>query len=159
MSAAPEQVASEVRAIPADGLPALLALYEHLHPSEQHDPHSAVAAQMWNEILASPRYRYLGAYVGDVLVSACALTLVPNLTRGCMPYGLIENVVTHAAYRNRGFGKAVLRSALSFAWTQGCYKVMLLTGRKDEPTFGFYESVGFDRHDKQAFVAKPVASG
>jgi hypothetical protein len=32
---------------------------------------------------------------------------------------------------------------------------MLLTGRKNEGTYQFYESVGFDRHAKQAFLAKP----
>lgn len=32
---------------------------------------------------------------------------------------------------------------------------MLATGTKKEEKLRFYESVGFDRHDKQAFVAKP----
>jgi hypothetical protein len=54
----------------------------------------------------------------------------------------------------------VLAEALSFAWSQGCYKVMLMTGRKDEATFQFYESAGFNRNDKQAFIAKtPVDQG
>ena len=98
---------------------------------------------------------YLGGFVHDELVTSCVLVTVLNLTRGCKPYGLIENVVTHAAHRNRGYGKAVLAEALSFAWSQGCYKVMLMTGRKDEHTLRFYEQAGFDRHGKQAFVAKP----
>lgn len=70
---------------------------------------------------------------------------------------VIENVVTHSAHRSRGHGQALLRHALSFAWSQGCYKVMLMTGRKDEAIFRFYESAGFDRHDKQAFIARPEA--
>jgi len=41
------------------------------------------------------------------------------------------------------------------AWVEGCYKVMLLTGRKDEAISRFYESAGFDRPAKQAFVARP----
>jgi hypothetical protein len=32
---------------------------------------------------------------------------------------------------------------------------MLLTGRKDEAIFNFYESAGFNRDEKQAFVARP----
>ena len=36
-----------------------------------------------------------------------------------------------------------------------CYKAMLLTGRKNEGIYRFYESAGFDRHAKQTFVAKP----
>jgi len=35
---------------------------------------------------------------------------------------------------------------------------MLLTGRKNEETYRFYKSVGFDRHAKQAFLAKPRKS-
>ena len=32
-----------------------------------------------------------------------------------------------------------------------------MTGRKDEATLRFYEGAGFDRHGKQAFVARPPA--
>ena len=63
--------------------------------------------------------------------------------------------VTHASHRRRGYGREVLHQALEEAWSLGCYKVMLLTGRKDEATFRFYEAAGFDRNAKQAFVAKP----
>jgi GNAT superfamily N-acetyltransferase len=61
------------------------------------------------------------------------------------------------AHRRQGYAKAVLLEALKDAWAASCYKVMLLTGRKDEATFRFYESVGFDRNGKQAFIAKPTA--
>jgi GNAT superfamily N-acetyltransferase len=95
--------------------------------------------------------------VEQTLVSSCALSVIPNLTRGCKPYGLIENVVTHSNHRNQGYGKALLAHTLAYAWSVGCYKVMLLTGRKDPATFQFYESAGFNRHEKQAFIAKPMA--
>ncbi len=134
----------------------LLALYAHLHASDAPLPDESAVQEVWREIIANPRLKYFGAYEAGRLVSSCTLTIVPNLTRGCRPYGLIENVVTHAEYRRRGFGSAVLRAALDQAWTAGCYKVMLLTGRKDEGTFRFYESVGFDRNSKQAFLARPT---
>ena len=41
---------------------------------------------------------------------------------------------------------------MTYAWSRNCYKVMLLTGRKNEATYRFYESAGFDRHAKQAFT-------
>jgi GNAT superfamily N-acetyltransferase len=138
-------------------LDALLALYTHLHDSDAPLPGPAVVASIWRELTTNPRYRYVGGFADGTLVSSCTLTIVPNLTRGCRPYGVIENVVTHAAHRSRGNGKAVLARALADAWSVDCYKVMLLTGRKDPATFRFYESAGFDSHDKQGFVARPPA--
>ncbi len=149
--------AIEIRQVAASELKALLALYRHLHEADDPLPQDARVQAVWQELLANPRYRYLGGYVNGQLVSSCTLTVIPNLTRACRPYGVIENVVTHADHRGRGHGKAVLAQALAFAWAQDCYKVMLLTGRKDEATFSFYEAAGFDRHGKQAFIAKPAA--
>lgn len=146
----------KIRLVQSNELNELLTLYTHLHRSDDPLPAEPVVQSIWQELLANPRYRYFGGYVGGALVSSCTLTIIPNLTRGCRPYGVVENVVTHANHRNRGYGKAILAHALSHAWSTGCYKVMLLTGRKDQATFQFYESAGFDPNDKQAFIAKPA---
>jgi GNAT superfamily N-acetyltransferase len=146
-----------IRRIQAKELNALLALYEHLHSSDDPLPSAAVAESVWRELMANPCYQYFGAYENDQLISSCTITIIPNLTRACRPYGVIENVVTHSDHRNQGHGKAILAAALAHAWSVGCYKVMLLTGRKDPATFQFYEAAGFDRHEKQAFIAKPSA--
>jgi GNAT superfamily N-acetyltransferase len=148
---------AKIRELQSPDLQMLLSLYAHLH---DHDdpPSPAIADAVWSEALANPRIKYFGGFVSDSLVSSCTLTVIPNLTRACRPYGVIENVVTHAAHRGQGWGKAILARALDEAWGQGCYKVMLLTGRKDEATLRFYETAGFSRHDKQAFVAKSAAS-
>lgn len=147
----------DIRLLGSNDLGDLLALYAHLHRSDDPLPDQAVVESVWRELLGNPRYRYYGGHVGGTLVSSCTLTVIPNLTRGCRPYGVIENVVTHAGHRQRGHGKAILAQALADAWAAGCYKVMLLTGRKDSETFEFYRSAGFDPNDKQAFVAKPPA--
>jgi GNAT superfamily N-acetyltransferase len=144
-----------IRALTRAELPALLALYRHLHPHDEALPDDASVGVVWDELLSNPRYRYLGVYVEDILIASCTISIIPNLTRGGRPYGLIENVVTHSDYQGRGYGKAVLREALSFAWSQRCYKVMLMTSRKDEAILKFYAAAGFDRHDKQAFVIRP----
>ena len=133
----------------------LLALYSHMHISDVPLPARSVVEAVWREIQDSPNFWYYGVFVDGSLVSSCTLSVVPNLSRGCRPYGLIENVVTHSGYRQKGYGTAVLRHALRDAWSQNCYKTMLLTGRKNEATYKFYESVGFDRHAKQAFLARP----
>lgn len=149
----------KIQPLETGDLAALLDLYEHLHRHDDPLPGDDVVAGVWREIIARPGHTVFGGWVGDTLASSCALTIVPNLTRGCRPYGIIENVVTHASHRNRGYGKAILARALSHAWAAGCYKVMLLTGRKDEATTRFYESAGFDGDEKHGFIAKPEIEG
>jgi N-acetylglutamate synthase-like GNAT family acetyltransferase len=81
-------------------------------------------------------------------------TVIKNLTHQMRPYGLIENVVTHCDYRKRGYGSAVLDRAVECARENNCYKVMLLTGSKEESTLRFYEQSGFNRNDKTGFVRR-----
>ena len=144
-----------IREIQSHELQLLLSLYAHLHERDDPPPSAAVAEEVWAEALANPRIKYFGGFASGSLVSSCTLTVIPNLTRACRLYGVIENVVTHPAHRGQSWGKAILARALDEAWRQDCYKVMLLTGRKDEATLRFYEHAGFDQHGKQAFVAKP----
>ena len=61
--------------------------------------------------------------------------------------------MTHADFRRRGLGGALIRHALGVAWEQRCYKVMLMTGRKE--THSFYEQCGFRKDVKTGFVAYP----
>jgi ribosomal protein S18 acetylase RimI-like enzyme len=145
-----------IRELQSHDLQSLLGLYAHLHEHDEPPPSPEIAEAVWSEALANPRIKYFGGFASGLLVSSCTLTVIPNLTRACRPYGVIENVVTHVAHRGQGWGKAVLTRALGDAWSQDCYKVMLLTGRKEEATLRFYEKAGFDQHGKQAFVAKPA---
>ncbi len=144
----------QVRELRSPDLNSLLALYTHLHERDLPLPARGTVEEVWAEALANPRIRYFGGFEADALVTSCTITLIPNLTRGCRPYGVIENVVTHASFRGAGRAKRLLHEALAFAWDRGCYKVMLLTGRKDEATLRFYEQAGFSREGKTGFIAK-----
>ena len=150
--------ALQIRRIAPAGLRKLLALYAHLHAHDAPLPGSAQVEAVWKDIQADPHLIYLGGYVAEELVSSLTMAIIPNLTRGLRPFGLIENVVTHADHRRRGHGRRLLAHALDLAWSRSCYKVMLMTGRLDEPTLRFYGAAGFDRHAKQAFVARPPAT-
>jgi GNAT superfamily N-acetyltransferase len=126
-------------------LPALLELYRDLNPD---DPPLALAdaESIWQQI---SNYRGCTIFVGvqdNALITSCTLIVVPNLTRGGLPYALIENVVTSAKHRKQGHGAAVLKHAFAEAWKHGCYKIMLLTGSKNPATLKFYEGVGFEQN-------------
>ena len=145
----------EIQELKSSDLDKLLDLYSHMHAVDDPLPERNVVEEVWHKIQNNSHFKYFGAFVNQKLVSSCTLSVIPNLTRGCRPYGVIENVVTHGDYRRRGYASNILRHALSYAWGKGCYKVMLLTGRKTEEVYRLYESVGFDRYTKQAFLAKP----
>jgi ribosomal protein S18 acetylase RimI-like enzyme len=147
----------QIRSVGQHELAALLELYQHLHASDAPLPDGPAIQVVWEEMLRDPRLRCLVVEDGGRLVASCTLVIIPNLTRGARPYGLIENVVTHADYRRRGMATQLLRQALEQAWADGCYKVMLLTGRQDQATLRFYEKAGFRRGVKTGFVATPAS--
>ena len=146
----------DIRTLDRSDLHELLELYQHLHTSDDPLPASKQIEATWSEIMANKGIRYFGGFVQGKLISCCSICIIPNLTRGCRPYGVIENVVTRRDHRKRGYGTAVLHAALEYAWQLECYKVMLLSGRSNSETRRFYESAGFDPNAKQAFIAKPV---
>ena len=146
-----------IRKLKREDLSGLITLYGHLH---ENDISAGVesSGDVWDQTEHCGIVNYFGLFLNLQLVSCCQLVVVPNFTRGNKPYGLVENVVTHSGYRGNGYGKAVLKFALDQAWTMGCYKVMLMTGRNDERVFNFYRSAGFKSGEKQAFIAKPSST-
>lgn len=131
----------------------VLGLMRHLNSSDEPiDPQ--VASATWKRLLDGDTVQILVGKLGGKAITSCVLAIIPNLTRGGRPYGLIENVVTHADYRGRGYGRATMHAAIERARKSGCYKVMLTTGRKDEAVLRFYESCGFNRHSKTAFEVR-----
>jgi GNAT superfamily N-acetyltransferase len=144
-----------VRYINKNEMSDLLNLYKHLHRIDAPLPEKSTLSSIWEEITNNPILHYFVLEHDDKMVSSCTLSMIPNLTRGGRPYGLIENVVTHVDYRRRGFGTAILRHALEIAWKNNCYKVMLLTGSKDLGIYRFYEKAGFKEGIKTGFIAYP----
>lgn len=86
----------------------------------------------------------------DVIASA-TLNIIPNLTRGGLPYALIENVITHPGFRKLGMGKLLMDHCKAEAIEAGCYKIMLLSSSDRPSSHLFYENTGFDSSSKKAF--------
>ena len=127
----------------------LLGLLKQLHPE---DPIAAQTGEAFEEILASDHFEIIVAEYAGQLIGSCYLNIVPNLTRGGRPYSVIENVITDSKHRNKGVGKAVMDRALEISKSRSCYKVMLMSGRKDDAVDSFYQSCGFDGNQKQAYI-------
>ena len=96
-------------ALPSD-LEGLAALYPHLNPSDEPISRDLATARL-DAINQIPGSTVLLGLLHDELVASCTLIVIPNLTRGGKPYGLIENVVTHAGYRGQGYGTSILHAA------------------------------------------------
>lgn len=143
-----------VRHARPDELAELLDLYRHLDSSGQPPPSAGSLDRFWDEALANPMLHYLVAEADDRVAATCILVVIPNLTRGARPYGLIENVVTHHEYRRRGFGTAVVQHAMELAWEADCYKVLLLTGSDEPGVHDFYRRAGFQKDIKTGFIAE-----
>jgi GNAT superfamily N-acetyltransferase len=141
-----------IRKIKADDLEGLLALYEDLHTQDEPLPERIKLESVWADILSYGHQSIFVVEQGGMLVATCALQVIPNLTRGARPYALIENVVTRKDRRGQGHASGILKYALEYAWAQGCYKVMLMTGRDDPKIFELYEKAGFKRGVKTGFV-------
>jgi GNAT superfamily N-acetyltransferase len=142
-----------IRPASLSDLAGMLALYRHLN-ADDPPPDPAKAQAAWAALIGSGLTTVFIAETNEKPVSSCTLVIVPNLTRSARPYGVIENVVTHADHRRTGLGRAVLAAALDAAWQADCYKVMLATGSLREETLRFYQGAGFARGGKTFFQAR-----
>jgi GNAT superfamily N-acetyltransferase len=118
-------------------------------------PHSEVSSS-WARFLDSPGVFVIVAECVDSIAATCMLAIVPNITNGGRPFGVIEHVVTAKAQRRRGLARAVLEYALRLAWSRNCHKVILLSGADRTEAHRLYESVGFEGGIERGFVAKPA---
>ncbi len=129
----------------------LMKLYMQLHNNPFPEKDNSMA-ELWNRILKDKDHHIIVAQEDGEIVSSCVCVIIPNLTHGQRPYALIENVITHEAYRKKGLATACLNYAKKIAEKENCYKMMLLTGSKKESTLKFYEKAGYNRNDKTGYI-------
>lgn len=142
-----------IREATSEDLDIILELYRELTPDDLPiEPNTAQA--ILDRIVGDRALSILLLEVDHEPVATCAVSIIPNLTRGGMPYAVIENVVTRKANRGKGCGSAVMKAAIAKAESENCYKIMLMTGSSNPKTHRFYESLGFNGSDKTAYVLK-----
>ena len=142
-----------IRECEAQDLAGLLALYQELRPQDpvldEQGAREGLAA-----MLDLPHTRIMVALVEGQLASSCQLGVIPTLSNGGRPFGIIEHVVTASAFRRQGLSQKVLEQALSLAWGLDGYKVMLLSGEGRDEAHRLYEKLGFKAGIETGFVIK-----
>lgn len=140
-----------IREASKNDLKEILELYLNLHettvPEETEQLH-----RTWEKIMNEKDHHLIVCEVDGKIVSSCVCVVIPNLTRNVRPYAFVENVVTHKNYRGKGYATDCLNYAKKIAQESNCYKMMLLTGSKEEKTLMFYEKAGYNSSDKTAFI-------
>ena len=140
-----------VREVTKNDLNELLELYLHLH-EETIPKMTERLANTWSTIIEDKNHHIIVKEVDGKIVSSCVCVIIPNLTRGIRPYAFVENVVTNSDYRGKGYASQCLDFAKQIAVKENCYKMMLLTGSKEEKTLRFYSCAGYNSSDKTAFI-------
>jgi len=140
-----------VREIEYSELLQLLSIYTHLHDNKMPIIDDEIET-MWRRIMDDPNHHIIVGIENDIIISSCVLMIIPNLTQNQRPYALIENVITHPEYRNKGYATQILDYAKNLATDNRCYKIMLMTGSKEGTVLNFYERAGYNRNDKTAFI-------
>lgn len=140
-----------IREISENDLDGLLKLYTQLHNNPFPDKESRVIS-VWKDIINDKNHHIIVMEENGMIVSSCVCVIIPNLTHEQRPYALIENVITDIEHRKKGYATACLNFAKELALQENCYKIMLMTGSKQESTLKFYENAGYNKNDKTAFI-------
>ena len=140
-----------VREANTNDLNDILQLYLYLHEKSIPDD-TELWRNTWGNIIDDENLHLIVCEVDNKIVASCVCVIIPNLTRNVRPYAFVENVVTHGDYRKKGYATACLNYAKQIAKDGNCYKMMLLTGSKEESILNFYRNAGYNSSDKTAFI-------
>ena len=140
-----------IREAKYDDLDEILQLYLYLHEKSIPEDNGHLR-DTWENIINDSNHHLIVCEEGGKLVASCVCVIIPNLTRNVRPYAFVENVVTHGEYRKKGYATACLNYARQIAKENNCYKMMLLTGSKEDSTLNFYRNAGYNSSDKTAFI-------
>mgnify|MGYP003520735520 CR=1 FL=1 len=124
----------------------------HFPPKEEQD--MTLWASLLEKFEKDENMHLLVAEEDGKVVSSVQMAIIESLTHNVRPFAVIENVVTHADYRNRGLASALLEKASEIAREHRCYKVFLETGSNKESTLNFYRNNGFAIDEKHSCLKR-----
>jgi GNAT superfamily N-acetyltransferase len=142
--------AAVIREASEADLPRLMDLYFQLsqlgsRPESTPRPVTEAHRSALRALRADRRATCLVLEVDGQVVGTLTLYILANLSHGARPFAMVENVVTDAAVRGRGWGRLLMAHAEELARRHGCYRLVLTSHRRRTDAHRFYERLGFQR--------------
>ncbi|MFO1336718.1 MAG: GNAT family N-acetyltransferase [Burkholderiaceae bacterium] len=98
--------------------------------------------QRFARVHAAGQGEWFGLWCGDTLVADCGL-----LRDGTL--GRFQSVLTHPDWRRRGLCHALVHSVCRWGFEQWGLTELLMCADPDDVAIGIYESLGFQRFDRE----------
>ena len=139
------------KAIPTDAEALKVLYFEHLTkypPTEEQD--MSLWKKMLDKFEKNENMYLLVLEEDNQVVSSVQMAIIESLTHNVRSFAVIENVVTHVDYRNKGYASRLLERATEIAKEKNCYKLFLETGSNRESTLNFYRKNGFEIDKKHS---------
>lgn len=128
----------------------LIELFRQLLPNDSYD--SIKVENTLKEIIEMPNIYIFVLEKDSQIIASCTVAIIINLTHGCRPFAIVENVITKENERGNGYGQILINNAKDFAVIKNCHKIMLQTRRKEKYVLDFYKKCGFDDTISMGFM-------
>ena len=136
----------DIREAKEQDLPAIIDLYKQFGGSDSEQLSIEDAIQMFRKINIYPDYKLYVAMKNEQIVGTFLLLILDGLAHQDKPSGIVEDVVVHEQWRDKGIGKLMMQFAMDQCKRIGCYKLVLSSGMQRTAAHQFYESLGFQKH-------------
>jgi len=135
-----------IREASESDLPAVLFLYSQLGMDDGTVLSEDDANNIFTRMKSYPDYKLYVAIYGTAIVGSFALLIMDNLGHKGAPSGVVEDIIVHQDWRGKGFGKTIMKEAMSICASKGCYKLALTSNKLRLNAHLFYKTLGFDVH-------------
>ena len=120
-------------------------LYELGRPKPQQDSDVETFRNLVTKYLLDSDKKILVAVLDDIkIIGMVSIIFLPRLNRSTLEMYIPELVVLDK-YHNKGIGKKLINSCLSFAKEKKCYRIRLESGNQRQNSHKFYQHLGFEQ--------------
>jgi GNAT superfamily N-acetyltransferase len=134
-----------------EDIPALAKLYKQFWGED-----SCIKAmqQQFNSLCKTNTHIILSAVYNEELIGSVMGVICGELYGNCQPFMVLENMIVHDQYRNKGVGKALIAELEWIAAHKNCSQILLVTELDRIDACQFYESAGYNPGTHKGFKKK-----